>query len=272
MDRAVLIQRSGPVITATLDRPRAGNTLSAQTVDQLHRVLDAAESDADLRAVVLRARGEAFCSGMDLLEASSDDDDTAGNLGRFFDLLARMTTTDALVISLVAGRAVGGGVGLAAASDLVIATDRAHFSLTEALWGLLPCAVLPFLVRRTGFQRAYAMTIATTSIPAARAAEIGLVDELTADLDRALLRLLDRTLRVPPGVIGTAKAYFATITAEPGQARAVAIGTFSALADSPAFRDAVTAYARHGRFPWQNPPTTPIDRAALIPDAGSAQH
>ncbi|MGQ5261981.1 enoyl-CoA hydratase-related protein [Micromonospora sp. ZYX-F-536] len=245
-------EQSGPALTVVLDGTRPGNALTAEGVTDLHRVLDIAEADRGLRVLVVRAQGDAFCTGMDLVQAADDDEaEAARGVGSYFDLLERFASSDLLVVSVVDGRAVGGGVGLAAASDVVLATARANFSLPEVLWGLLPCAVLPFLVRRVGFQRAYSMTLGTLTVQAAKAADIGLVDELVDDPDRVLRRLLDRTSRVPVGLVAAAKQYCGTLAPSRVETRRTAVSTFAELSAGEAFRSAVTGYTHDGRYPWQ---------------------
>jgi polyketide biosynthesis enoyl-CoA hydratase PksH len=236
----------------TLNRPR--NTLTTVLLDGLHQALSAAEADPESRAVVFRSQGETFCAGMDFDEAARENHgELAEATGRFFDLLARCTTSGLTVIAIVEGRAVGGGVGLAAASDFVVATHRAQFSLPEALWGLLPCCVLPFLVRRVGFQLAYAMTLSTLPVTAARAAEAGLVDELTEDPERALRSLLARVTRLAPVTVAEAKRYCAEFAPVTPATRRRAVEEFHKLSSSSLFSAAIMRYARDGRYPWESP-------------------
>src|SRR5204863_9100504 len=112
----------------------------------------------------------------------------------FFGLLRRFTTVGRVIVSIVDGRVTGGGVGLVAASDLVYATERSSFGLPEALWGLLPCCVLPFLIRRVGYQPAYAMALSTQPVSAQEALRSHLVDAV-ADDPTALVRRLAARVR-----------------------------------------------------------------------------
>ncbi|NUR28322.1 MAG: enoyl-CoA hydratase, partial [Catenulispora sp.] len=109
------------------------------------------------------------------------DEDARRTGGAFFDLLTRFTQAPVIVAAAVDGRVAGGGVGLVAACDFVVATEASTFGLPEALWGLLPCCVLPFLIRRVGFQRAHAMALTTRPVAGAEAAAWGLVDETGPD-------------------------------------------------------------------------------------------
>ena len=118
-----------------------------------------------------------FCAGMDLDDVTNDDDVnlSIGAYARCLDLLRRARRP---TIAFVDGEVTGGGVGLAAACDLVLATPRATFALPESLFGLLPSLVLPVLVERVTLQLARSMALSAGSIDAKRALHIGLVDAI----------------------------------------------------------------------------------------------
>jgi polyketide biosynthesis enoyl-CoA hydratase PksH len=145
----------------------------------------------------------------------------------------------------------GGGVGLVAAADLVLATERSTFALPEALWGLLPCCVLPFLIRRTGFQRAYAMTLTTRPVGAAEAAGYGLVDDLGADLRALSRRLALRVSKVDRSTVADLKQYAHRLCPLPDGTRELAIGELSRLMGRPVVQDRLSAFAASGRYPWE---------------------
>src|SRR4051794_9928286 len=182
VSETILVARSAHALTVTLHRPSRHNALNDATIRDLHGALDAAERALDCRMFVLQGIGDAFCTGMDLEDAAADLGRRVSNRAApFFRLLRRFTESSCVVVSIVDGRAEGGGVGLAAASDFVFASARARFGLPEALWGLLPSSVLPFLLRRTGVRTAYAMTLSTLPIDARKAEQAGLVDAVGDD-------------------------------------------------------------------------------------------
>ncbi|MFG2716106.1 enoyl-CoA hydratase-related protein [Streptomyces goshikiensis] len=246
---AVLADQDGPVTRLVINRPHRQNSLTAEDVALLRDALERAAADPRTRAVVLEGSGGSLCTGMDLAELSADDDADAG--GEFFDLLRRLTEIPVTVVAAVDGRAVGGGVGLAAACDLVIATERSSFSLPEALWGLLPCNILPFLVRRVGFQRAYAMTLSTASVSAADARLSGLVDEVEGPHGQQLRRLLGRVTKLDRPTVAEAKAYCAGLAPIPDTARAHAGEVFARLLASPVVRTRIDNFVHHQRMPWE---------------------
>jgi polyketide biosynthesis enoyl-CoA hydratase PksH len=243
------------VLRATLNSPDGLNSLSGGALDALTAALDRAEADPDCRVLLIEGSGGTFCTGLDFGEAASDlADDTseAGQGGEaFLTLMRRFGETPLAVVACVDGRVAGGGVGLAAAADLVIATERSEFSLPEALWGLVPCCVLPVLVRRTGYQPAYAMALSTQPVSARRAADFRLVDEVVPDPDAAVRRLLVRLTRLDPATIGELKRYFRAMWFTTEETDAFALREFTRLIGSPVARRRITDYTTTRRLPWE---------------------
>jgi len=249
----------------SLDRGDKVNGIDDAMIGQLHRALDAAEADPRCRVLVIVSAPGVFSTGMNLAAAgraadgpganghSADSPDAAALEagGAFFDLLLRFRSAPLMVVSAVDGQVAGGGVGIVAASDVVYTTHRGGFALPEALWGLLPCCVLPFLVRRIGFQKAYAMTLTTRPLDADEAVRSALADELATDLAAAVRRLAVRAARLDRSTIGDLKQYTARLWPLTEDARALAVGELGRLMALPEVRARLTEFAQHGRFPWE---------------------
>ncbi|QNS09225.1 enoyl-CoA hydratase/isomerase family protein [Streptomyces xanthii] len=205
---AVTLTRVRGVIRARLDQPELRNAVTPQLLDTLHAAVDSAEADPDCRVLVLSARGDDFCAGTDLSDGVpvTVPDAEAEELP-YWRLLDRLTRTPVVTVALVDGRATAGGVGLAAACDLVVAGPRARFRLTEALVGLVPAMALPFVARRTGEQRAFAATLLAEDLDAAAAVDAGLADTAAEDAEGALRRVLVGLSRVDRDTAGALKAY-----------------------------------------------------------------
>ncbi|MGP3689740.1 enoyl-CoA hydratase-related protein [Streptomyces sp. IBSNAI002] len=278
--RTLRVEHDRGRLTVTLTRPGERNSITRELITELGAVLDLAERTEDCRVVVLRAEGDTFCSGMDLAGvAAADGADGAHGAGGgiegvqdtrkggedYFALLERFTTIGRIVVAQVDGHAVGGGVGLVAASDFVHATDRSRFSLPEALWGLLPCSVLPFLIRRVGFQRAYAMALGTLPVAAREAAVHGLVDELAEDPGPALRRLLFRASKLDPATVTDLKRYMGRLWIVDEQTRKTAVDEFVRLMSSDRVRDRIAGFAGLAAGPGREappplPPPAPAPR------------
>lgn len=233
------------LLRVVLNKPATGNGITPELVSGLHHALDAAEGDGSVRVVLLESSGELFCSGMDLDAAGAyaDGDEVTG-ADQFFRLLRRFTTTPRLMACHVDGRTVGGGVGLVASCDLVFATNRASFALPEALWGLIPCCVMPFLMRRVGFQPAHRMALTTQPIGPHEALRIHLADELIADVDCSLRHLVRRVQRIDAETIGDAKRYTAQLWFSGANQEQQAVAEFTRLMSSARTRQRIQAFVR----------------------------
>ncbi len=173
----------------TFNRPLDQNSINSQFLYEFSQALDLAEQKNCI--IILEGQQGVFSTGMDFKEISAaESDKIPGNAKAFakiyIGILKRMATMPRVIIAKIDGKVLAGGVGFAAASDLVVATEKTTFTLSEALWGLLPANVLPYLIRRIGFQKAYTMTLTTGTITAKEALDIHLVDELSQDLDKSI--------------------------------------------------------------------------------------
>ncbi len=149
-DELVHLSVSDGVATITLDSPPNRNALSRQLVGELLARLDEAEADDGAVVVVLAATGRVFCSGADLTEASSQGMEEGART--IVGLQRRLASLEKPVVTRVQGAVRAGGIGLVAASDVVICAEEATFALTEVKLGLAPAAislsVLPRLTSR----------------------------------------------------------------------------------------------------------------------------
>jgi len=236
--------------TVLLDRPAAANALTPQLVAELTEVLAEAEA-AGVGVLALRGTAQVFSTGMDLAGAGNAAPDERGDGAPFWALLQAMRDSGVLVVALVEGRAAGGGVGLVAAADVVIAGPHSTFALPEALWGLLPCCVAPFLVQRIGPRAARSMAVLTTPVPADDALRLGLVDQVVDDPEQALRLLARRQARIAPQVRRRLKRFFGALPGRPEDARDQALGELSAVMATDLVAHNLDRYARSGAFPWE---------------------
>jgi len=251
----VRVSCRGPRATITLNRPDRRNSLDGATLQALHAALDQAEADPRVRLVVIEGSGDHFCTGMDLEAFGTEGapvaaDDVAGS--PYMRLLKRLASTDRVTLARVEGEVVGGGIGLISACDLVAAAPGAVFTLSEVLWGLLPAMVMPFLVRRVGFQPALRLTLTSARLTATDAQRLQLVDEVSADLD-AHLRLLGRRLeRVHPTTVGDLKRYMRRMWIVDDDMEQAAVRELARLTVDPRVTRNIKNFVELGQLPWES--------------------
>lgn len=207
------------------------------------------EADSEAALVTLESEGAAFCEGMDLRDVVTSADTAGAMLHRFAALLGALERTPRPVVALVNGPALGGGLGLMAAADVVLAAPHATFGLPEILFGLMPAIVLPVVARRTGPARARWLAVSTFSISAVDALRIGLVDEITDDLETALARYCRRFDRSDLRALAEVKAVAAALQPARADWYEDVANRFQRLASSPASRERVTRFLA-GETPW----------------------
>jgi len=212
-DELVHYKVEDSVAHVVLDSPHNKNALSRQLVSELLDGLDRAESDPDVKVVLLRSEGSVFCSGADLSEAAGGSMEEGAR--GLVNLLRRIASLDKPVVARVAGAARAGGIGIIGACDIVVAAEHATFALTEVRLGLTPAVIsLTLLPRMT--PRAASLTFLTGEVfDGVQAADYGLVtkavheDELNIEVDEicgALCKGLPQGLRETKKLLGGALA------------------------------------------------------------------
>jgi 2-(1,2-epoxy-1,2-dihydrophenyl)acetyl-CoA isomerase len=175
------VTRDGDVVTVTLNRPAAGNSVDLETARALHSAVEEAEATGAL-ALVLAARGKVFCAGGDVASMACAEDPAAhvnALAGALHEALAAMSRSRLFVIAAIDGAAAGGGLGLALTADYLVATPRASFLTAYAGVGLTPdSGVSSLLVRSVGLHRALALAASGRVLSAEDAREWGIVAEV----------------------------------------------------------------------------------------------
>jgi methylglutaconyl-CoA hydratase len=214
----VRVERGGPndaVARVTLARPDVHNAFNAALIADLRIAFAtlARESPTNLRVVVLAGDGATFCAGADIdwmraalqLDLEANEQDAMA----MADMLEAIDTCPAPVIARVHGGALGGGAGLCAVADLVIAEAGARFGFTETRLGILPAVISPFVVARIGETNARALFPGGRRFDAVRAQRIGLVHEVVEGieaLDGAVAAAVGDILAAGPTATRAAKA------------------------------------------------------------------
>jgi methylglutaconyl-CoA hydratase len=212
------IERTGPggaIARVTLARPQVRNAFDATLIAELRAAFVALAREAPdaLRAVVLAGDGETFSAGADIawmraamaLDVEGNEQDAMA----MAEMFEAIDTCPVPVIARVQGAALGGGMGLCAVSDLVVAESGARFGFTETRLGILPAVIAPFVIAKIGETHARALFPGGRRFDAVRAQRIGLVHEVVegdAALDMAVDAAIADILASGPAAVRAAKA------------------------------------------------------------------
>ena len=218
MSPVLSLDRTGPggvIARVTLDRPGAHNAFDAALIAELRATFGALarEEPTQLRAVVLGGTGPSFCAGADVgwmraamaLDVEGNEQDAMA----IAEMFEAIDTCPVPVIARVHGAALGGGMGLCAVADIVIAESGARFGFTETRLGILPAVISPFVVSKIGESEARALFPGGRRFDAIRAQRIGLVHEVVegeAALDAAVEAAIADLLAAGPTAARAAKA------------------------------------------------------------------
>ncbi len=246
------VRRDESVLFVQLDAAGGRNTISAALIAELKSVLNTC--DESISVIVLEAAPEIFCLGVDFetLHGRARAGQAADvEPEALYDLWRSFAEGPRVSVAHVRGRVNAGGVGFVAACDIVIADETAVFSLSELLFGLFPACVLPFLVRRIGFQKAHYLTLTTNPLPAAQAQAWGLIDACASNSADLVRRHLLRLRHLSPRTIASYKAYMTKVHGAIGALRQDA-----AAANREMFGDSdnlakIGRFVEEGLFPWE---------------------
>ena len=218
MSDLVTVARIGPrgeVARVTLNRPEVHNAFNASVIAELRSTFAgiAREAASDLRAVVLAGAGPSFCAGADVAwmraAMSLDVEGNEQDAMAMADMFETIDTCPAPVIARVHGAALGGGMGLCAVADIVIAEAGTRFGFTETRMGILPAVISPFVIAKIGETHARSLFPGGRRFDAIRAQRIGLVHEVVegdAALDQAVDAAVADLLAAGPTAARAAKA------------------------------------------------------------------
>jgi enoyl-CoA hydratase/carnithine racemase len=207
---AVLLERDGGVLVATLNRPRALNAYNMAMRDALHAALELAASDATIAVFVVRGNGRAFSAGGDLAEFGlAPTPIRAREVRQLRDVWGRWATLPCVAIAAVHGFAAGGGLEMALLCDLVVCSRDARFGLPETGLGLIPgVGGTQTLPRVAGLGRAAAVLLAGEWLDADAALRAGVATAVVPRprLDATVRRMAARIARLDPAVLRAVKA------------------------------------------------------------------
>lgn len=207
----IITTQSKGVATVTLNRANVKNAFNDQMIESLISAFENITNDESARVAVIRAEGDCFCAGADLnwmksmatysLEQNEAD---SARLARLFEV---MHTLPIPLIAEVQGAAFGGGVGLVACCDIVVASPLSKFCLSEVKLGLVPATISPYVVAAMGARQAKRWALTAEIIDSIRAHQIGLVHEIVKheDLSAYVDNLARKITKNGPQAVRTTK-------------------------------------------------------------------
>ncbi|WP_332875822.1 enoyl-CoA hydratase/isomerase family protein [Massilia sp. S19_KUP03_FR1] len=256
--QAIDITMHAYVATVTLNRPEVRNAFNSATIAELALAFDELGQDEDIRAIVLAANGPAFCAGADLHwmkeMAGYSDSENLADATRLADMLRTIYLCPKPVVAKIQGDCYAGGMGLAAACDIVVAADTAHFCLSEVKLGLIPATIAPYVIKAMGEQAARRYVLTAERITANEAHRIGFVHELaTSDaLDAAVATIIKALVSNSPHAVRQAKVLVRDIAAKTIDQALVAdtAGRIAAIRSSLEGREGVASFLEKRKPSW----------------------
>ncbi len=256
MTDAVLFDLHSHVARITLNRPEKGNVVNQENLEMLREYLLAAEQDKECRAVVIQGREGVFSRGMDfgfMLKQSEKEGIDLDFGAPYARAVLQIRNSSKPVIAAVDGEVLAGGTGIALAADIVVATERSVFGLSEVLFGIIPAYVFPLLLERVSFKRARCMVLSSAKFDARTAFQFGVFDEVVPEerLEKTLTGHLKRLLFASPDALAAVKRYSDDIFGEKmDDAMKKAANQLSSLLKETKNTDAIKAFMEGEMMPW----------------------
>lgn len=215
----LLLERDGDLLTIWFNRPEVKNALSDEMAGELAAVLEALPAERDIRFVILRGKGGAFCSGGDLkmfktlfqadaAEGGATRDEIVEFNAGFGRMCQAVNSLPQLFIVLIEGFAMAGGLGISCIADVVVTTADARFALTEVTLGIPPAQITPVVIKRIGASEARRLLLTAQRFDGAEAGRLGFahfVVEDAAALDAKAQELVSQARRGAPAAIALTK-------------------------------------------------------------------
>jgi methylglutaconyl-CoA hydratase len=252
------VGRGNEVVTVSLARPDARNALNAGLIEELTRCMEELAGDDGVRVVVLTGEGDFFCAGADVgymrdtanfsYEENMED---ARELAAMFRAVEECPKP---VVARVRGAAIGGGVGLVAASDVAVAEDGSIFAFSEVRLGIAPATIAPFVLRKIGPSHTRALFLTGERFDVQRAQAIGLVHEVASegDLDAAVREKVEGLLAGGPGALAATKALLRELRdAAPGKATEVMARRIAELRTGEEGQEGLGAFLEKREPAWR---------------------
>jgi methylglutaconyl-CoA hydratase len=253
----LLSERDDAVERLTLNRPDVRNAFNDAMIAELTDWAAATARDTTVRAVVISGAGPTFCAGADLAWMARTIDFTeAENVEDATRASAMFASLDELpmpVIGRIHGAALGGGAGLAAVCDIVVADAHAMFGFTEVKLGIIPAVISPFVLAKIGRSAARELFLTGRRFTAQHALDIGLVHDVVRpdDLDTAVEAVVREIVTAGPEAVTTAKVLIAGVWDKtPAAARETTARALARRRISPEGQEGLRAFLQKRKPRW----------------------
>jgi methylglutaconyl-CoA hydratase len=254
------IRRDGPLEHVTLNRPEVRNAFNEEVIAELTAWAASISDQArppQVRAAVLAGAGKVFCAGADLTWMSKmigyTQEENLRDAIAMSRMFAALNSLPVPLIGRIHGAALGGGCGLAAVCDIVVADDRATFGFTEVKLGILPAVISPFALAKIGRSAARELFSTGARFSAGRAREIGLVHSVVPeqDLDASVGQYVTEILSAGPEGIAAAKALIQQVWDQPpDDAMLITARTIATRRVSPEGQEGMKAFLEKRKPSW----------------------
>jgi methylglutaconyl-CoA hydratase len=259
--RHLISRRKGPIKRLTLNRPDVRNAFNEEVIAELTEWAEATAADKGVRVVVLDGEGPVFCAGADLAwmskMATYTHDENVRDATAAAAMYGALDRLPMPLIGRIHGAALGGGAGLAAVCDIVVADERAVFGFTEVKLGIVPAMISPFVVSRIGQSAARELFVTGMRFSASRAREIGLVHAVVpaVDLDVRVAAYISEILAAAPEAVATAKDIIRRVAGrDPADVRGITAETLAVRRASPEGREGMRAFFEKRKASWDASP------------------
>lgn len=237
-----------------LYRPESNNTINNQLIAECNDVLTTCENSSSI--VIMEGLPDVFCFGADFKNIQNNVTSISpisnADPAPMYELWQKLAAGPYISIAHVRGKANAGGIGFVAACDIVLAEEKAEFSLSELLFGLFPACVLPFLIRRIGIKNSNYLTLMTKPISAQEAKIIGLVDAFETNSESLLRKHLLRLRYLSKHAIKNYKNYIHDLSEFLDTSKEKAIEANKAIFSDPNNLSKIARYVETGKFPWED--------------------
>jgi methylglutaconyl-CoA hydratase len=253
----IRIETDDGVATITLSRPEVKNAFNDVMLGELLEAYGELESDPEVRVVVLTGEGDSFCAGADLNymkhTANFTVDENFADAMKIADVMEKIHTLAKPTVARVNGYAIGGGAGLMAANDIVIASENAVISLSEVKIGLVPACISPYVIMRAGPGACREFFLTGERMKAKKAHHLGLVNDVVDgdELDEEIGKLARRLTSSGPEALRVCKSLLDNVSEMPlSEAKEYTARVIAEVRVSDEGQEGMTAFLEKRKPRW----------------------